>query len=164
MISSSLPTLKVTNKDYTDLAIRLCDRRTGIGADGLAILVPSKPVMCACASSTPMVVKQKCAAMPSVALPNTLMNTEKLLKKLYHRNLGRCNEAYLDHRKWYSHTSYCRHGQTILSAQDIPMDVNMDKVIDVDLDVNGETVTVSSVLLGVPHTERCISMTLQRRL
>ena len=28
-------------KDYTDLAIRLCDRRTGIGADGLAILVPS---------------------------------------------------------------------------------------------------------------------------
>ena len=22
------------NKDYTDLAIRLCDRRTGIGADG----------------------------------------------------------------------------------------------------------------------------------
>ena len=29
----------------------------------------------------------------------------------------------------------------------------MDKVIDVDLDANGETVTVSSVLLGVPHTE-----------
>ena len=33
------------------------------------------------------------------------------------------------------------------------MNVDMDKVIDVDLDVNGETVTVSSVLLGVPHTE-----------
>ena len=33
------------------------------------------------------------------------------------------------------------------------MNVNMDKVIDVDLDVNGETVIVSSVLLGVPHTE-----------
>ena len=33
------------------------------------------------------------------------------------------------------------------------MNVTMDKVIDVDLDVNGETVTVSSVLLGVPHTE-----------
>lgn len=33
------------------------------------------------------------------------------------------------------------------------MNVNMDKVIDVDLNVNGETVTVSSVLLGVPHTE-----------
>ena len=29
------------NKDYTDLAIRLCDRRTGIGADGLVIVVPS---------------------------------------------------------------------------------------------------------------------------
>ena len=31
----------VANKDYTDLAIRLCDRRTGIGADGLVIVVPS---------------------------------------------------------------------------------------------------------------------------
>ena len=35
----------------------------------------------------------------------------------------------------------------------IPMNVNMNKIIDVDLDVNGESVTVSSVLLGVPHTE-----------
>ena len=65
---------KGTEKDYTDLAIRLCDRRTGIGADGLAILVPSE--------TTPMVVKQKCAATPFVALPNTLTNTVKLRKRL----------------------------------------------------------------------------------
>ncbi len=75
------------NKDYTDLAIRLCDRRTGIGADGLAILVPSKPVMCACASSTLMVVKQKCAATAFVALPNMPMNmvkSQKILSPLKH--------------------------------------------------------------------------------
>ena len=41
----------------------------------------------------------------------------------------------------------------LLQPKTFPMDVNMDKVIDVDLDVNGETVTVSSVLLGVPPTE-----------
>ena len=29
-------------------------------------------------------------------------------------------------------------GKPFFAAQDIPMDVNMDKVIDVDLDVNGE--------------------------
>ena len=44
-------------------------------------------------------------------------------------------------------------GKPFFKAQDIPMNVNLDKVIDVDLNVNGETVTVSSVLLGVPHTE-----------
>ena len=33
---------KGTEKDDTDLAIRLCDCRTGIGADGLASLVPSE--------------------------------------------------------------------------------------------------------------------------
>ena len=48
------------NKDYTDLAIRLCDRRTGIGADGLVIVVPSD----------------------TCALPNTLTNMEKLQKTL----------------------------------------------------------------------------------
>ena len=74
---------KGTEKDYTDLAIRLCDRRTGIGADGLAILVPSKTCDVRMrASSTLMVVKQKCAAMQSVASPNMLTNTVKLLKKL----------------------------------------------------------------------------------
>ncbi len=44
-------------------------------------------------------------------------------------------------------------GKPFFNSKDIPMNVTMDKVIDVDLDVNGETVTVSSVLLGVPHTE-----------
>jgi len=44
-------------------------------------------------------------------------------------------------------------GNPFFNSHDIPINVEMDKVIDVDLDVNGETVTVSSVLLGVPHTE-----------
>ena len=44
-------------------------------------------------------------------------------------------------------------GKPFFNSKDIPMNVTMDKVIDVDLDVNDETVTVSSVLLGVPHTE-----------
>ena len=59
------------NKDYTDLAIRLCDRRTGIGADGLV-----------CASSTQTAAKQKCVVMAFVALQNMPMNTVKLQKIL----------------------------------------------------------------------------------
>lgn len=29
------------NKDYSDLAIRMCHRQTGIGADGIIVVVPS---------------------------------------------------------------------------------------------------------------------------
>ena len=70
------------NKDYTDLAIRLCDRRTGIGADGLAILVPSKTCDVRMRIINSDGSEAECAAMQSVALPNMPMNTEKLLKKL----------------------------------------------------------------------------------
>ena len=59
--------------------------------------------MCACASSTLMVVKQKCAVMQSVALPKYAYEHGEITKEtFYHRNLGRCNETYLNHRKWYS--------------------------------------------------------------
>ena len=30
------------DKDYTDLAVRMCDRHTGIGADGIIVIVPSE--------------------------------------------------------------------------------------------------------------------------
>ena len=84
MISSIFADPQGAKKDYTDLRIRLCDRRcTGIGVDGLAILVPfKKPAMCMRIINSDG-SEEKCAAMQYVALPNTLTNTEKLLKKLF---------------------------------------------------------------------------------
>ena len=73
---------KGTEKDYTDLAIRLCDRRTGIGADGLAILVPSETCDVRMRIINSDGSEAECAATPFVALPNTLTNTVKLRKRL----------------------------------------------------------------------------------
>ena len=56
-----------TSKDYTDLAIRLCDRRTGIGADGLAILVPSET--CDVRMRTSQVSEGTRMARPSAPIP-----------------------------------------------------------------------------------------------
>ena len=44
-------------------------------------------------------------------------------------------------------------GKPFFNSKDIPMDVNIDKVIDYPLELNGEIIPVSSVLMGVPHTE-----------
>ena len=142
------------NKDYTDLAIRLCDRHIGIGADGLAILVPSKHVMCACASSTLMVVKRNVRQCHPLLLPNTPYEHGEITKETFTiETLAGVMKPTLTIENGIVTQVTVDMGKPFFAAQDIPMDVNMDKVIDVDLDVNGETVTVSSVLLGVPHTE-----------
>ena len=132
---------KGTEKDYTDLAIRLCDRRTGIGADGLAILVPSETCDVRMRIINSMVVKQKCAATPFVALPNTLTNTVKLRKRLSPlKQLAGVMKPTLTIENGIVTQVTVDMGKPFFKSQDIPMNVDMDKVIDVDLDVNGETV------------------------
>ena len=99
---------KGTEKDYTDLAIRLCDRRTGIGADGLAILVPSETcdvrmrIINSDGSEAEMCGNAiRCFAKYAYEHGETTKETFTI-------------ETYLDHRKWHRNTSYSRHGQTIL--------------------------------------------------
>ena len=70
------------NKDYTDLAIRLCDRRTGIGADGLVIVVPSNTCDVRMRIINSDGSEAECVVMAFVALPNMPMNTVKLQKIL----------------------------------------------------------------------------------
>lgn len=143
-----------TSKDYTDLAIRLCDRRTGIGADGLAILVPSETcdvrmrIINSDGSEAEMCGNAiRCFAKYAYEHGETTKETFTIetlagvMKPTLTIENGIVTQVTVD------------MGRPFFKAQDIPMNVNRDKVIDVDLDVNGETVTVSSVLLGVPHTE-----------
>lgn len=142
------------NKDYANLAIRLCDRRTGIGADGLVIVVPSNTcdvrmrIINSDGSEAEMCGNGiRCFAKYAYEhgeIKETTFTIETLAgvmtPTLTIKN-GVVTQVTVDMGKPY------------FNSNDIPMNVDMDKVIDVDLNVNGETVTVSSVLLGVPHTE-----------
>ena len=142
------------NKDYTDLAIRLCDRRTGIGADGLVIVVPSN--ICdvrmriinsdgseaeMCGNGIRCFAKYAYEHGEITKDTFTIETLAGVMKPTLTIENGIVTQVTVD------------MGKPFFNSKDIPMNVTMDKVIDVDLDVNGETVTVSSVLLGVPHTE-----------
>lgn len=141
-------------KDYTDLAIRLCDRRTGIGADGICVVVPSDiadvrmRIINSDGSEAEMCGNGiRCFA--KYAYEHGEINTESftietlagIMKPTLTIENGKVTLITVD------------MGKPSFHSTDIPMDVTMDKVIDVDLNVDGKTVTVSSVLLGVPHTE-----------
>ena len=142
------------NKDYTDLAIRLCNRRTGIGADGLVIVVPSNTcdvrmrIINSDGSEAEMCGNGiRCFAKYAYEHGEitkdtfTIETLAGVMKPTLTIENGIVTQVTVD------------MGKPFFNSKDIPMNVTMDKVIDVDLDVNGETVTVSSVLLGVPHTE-----------
>ena len=118
--------------DVTDMAQRLCDRHTGIGADGLVIVMPSKVadvrmrIINSDGSDTEVFTVETLAG---IMTPTII--AENGVAKLVKVNMGK----------------------PTFSAKDIPMDIESDKVIDYTIDVDGTSYVVSSVLLGVPHTE-----------
>lgn len=61
------------NVDYSELAIKLCDRHFGIGADGLLVVEPSGIADIRMRILMQMVAKQKCAVMVLGVLQNMFM-------------------------------------------------------------------------------------------
>lgn len=143
-----------TEFNVTDMAQRLCNRHTGIGADGLVIVMPSdiadvrmriinsdgsEAEMCGngirCfakyAYDRKIIDKEKFTVETLAGIMTPTIIADNGVAKLVKVNMGK----------------------PTFSAKNIPMDVEADKVIDYTLDVDGVSYMVSSVLLGVPHTE-----------
>ena len=143
-----------TTLDVTTMARRLCDRHTGIGADGLVIVMPSEVADVRmriinsdgseaemCGNGIRCFAKYAYEHGEITKDTFTIETLAGVMKPTLTIENGIVTQVTVD------------MGKPFFNSKDIPMNVTMDKVIDVDLDVNGETVTVSSVLLGVPHTE-----------
>lgn len=143
-----------TEFNVTDMAQRLCNRHTGIGADGLVIVMPSdiadvrmriinsdgsEAEMCGngirCfakyAYDRKIIDKEEFTVETLAGIMTPTIIADNGVAKLVKVNMGK----------------------PTFSAKNIPMDVEVDKVIDYTLDVDGVSYMVSSVLLGVPHTE-----------
>ena len=142
------------NKDYTELAIKLCHRQTGIGADGLAIVVPSDVADIRmriinsdgseaemCGNAIRCFSKYAYEHGQITTDTFTIETLAGIMKPSLTIENGKVTLVTVD------------MGKPFFNSKDIPMDVNIDKVIDYPLELNGEIIPVSSVLMGVPHTE-----------
>ena len=142
------------NKDFTELAIKLCHRQTGIGADGLAIVVPSDVADIRmriinsdgseaemCGNAIRCFSKYAYEHGQITTDTFTIETLAGIMKPSLTIENGKVTLVTVD------------MGKPFFNSKDIPMDVNIDKVIDYPLELNGEIIPVSSVLMGVPHTE-----------
>ncbi|KAF1682498.1 diaminopimelate epimerase [Veillonella sp. R32] len=141
-------------KDYTELAQRLCHRQTGIGADGLIVVVPSEVadtrmrIINADGSEAEMcgngircfakyVYERGLVAKETF----TIETLAGIMEPTLHINNGKVEQVTVN------------MGKPRFTAKDIPMKADVPMVKHFPVEVAGQTYEVSSVLLGVPHTE-----------
>ncbi|MCF0156572.1 MAG: diaminopimelate epimerase [Veillonella sp.] len=142
------------NKDYSQAAIKWCDRRTGIGADGLVIVMPSDKADIRmriinsdgseaemCGNGIRCFAKYAYEHGEITKESFSIETLAGIMKPSLHIVDGKVETVTVDMGKPFFH------------ATDIPMDIQSDKVLSHTIQVDGQDQEVSSVLLGVPHTE-----------
>ena len=140
--------------DVTDMAQHLCDRHTGIGADGLVIVMPSEVadvrmrIINSDGSEAEMCGNGiRCFAKYAYdrkIITKDIFTVETLAGIMTPEIIAEDGVAKL---------VKVNMGKPTFAASAIPMAVEAEKVIDYTIDVDGTSYVVSSVLLGVPHTE-----------
>ena len=143
-----------TTLDVTTMARRLCDRHTVIGADGLVIVMPSEVadvrmrIINSDGSEAEMCGNGiRCFA--KYAYDRKIIEKETFTVE----TLAGIMEPTIIAEQGVAQLVKVKMGQPIFKASHIPMNVEFEKVLSHTIDVEGVSYEVSSVLLGVPHTE-----------
>lgn len=142
------------NTDYTDLAKRLCHRQTGIGADGLMVVVASDVadtrmrIINADGSEAEMCGNGiRCFAKYAyerglVAKETfTIETLAGIMKPTLHIKNGKVEQVTVD------------MGKPSFASKDILMVADLPEVMNFPITVDDVEYKVSSLLMGVPHTE-----------
>lgn len=141
-------------KDYTIVAQELCDRRTGIGADGIVVVMPSEVadvrmrIVNADGSEAEMCGNGiRCFA--KYAFDRKLVESDSFTVE----TLAGIMTPTIYVKDGVVENITVNMGKPFFAAHEIPMKVDAEKVIDYPIEVDGNDYLVSSVLMGVPHTE-----------
>lgn len=145
---------KYSIDNYQDLAIKSCDRHFSVGADGILICKKSgtadikmvyynsdgsRGEMCGngirCFSKY---VYEEGLVDKKIFTVDTLAGVKTIWLKT--DNNGKVETVKVN------------MGSPIFRSKDIPVNINKDKIIEETLEIDGEKIIFSSVLVGVPHT------------
>jgi len=140
-------------QDYGKLAQTLCDRNTGIGADGILLILPSKVAD----------IKMRIFNIDGSEAEMCGNGIRCFAKYLYEHDILKKTTFTVETKAGIIKPSLqivdqkvkqitTDMGQPILEREQIPMLGPKGKVIDEILDVMGQAYNITSVLMGVPHT------------
>ncbi|SEJ59755.1 diaminopimelate epimerase [Propionispira arboris] len=142
-----------TQQDYVKLAQILCDRNTGIGGDGILLILPS----------TIADIKMRILNIDGSEAEMCGNGIRCFAKYLYEHDILKKTTFSVETKAGIIKPSLqiadqrvkqitIDMGQPILERDQIPMIGPKGQVIDEILDVAGQEYKITSVLMGVPHT------------
>lgn len=139
--------------DWSDLAVKLCDRKFGIGADGILILKPSEKydvTFRICNSDGSMAQMcgngMRCAA--KYLFENGLVKERRIrvdtkaglvVPEVLPEKDGTVNRVRVD------------MGEPVLECRKIPYDSDAEKAVEVPIEVEDTTFLMTAVSMGNPH-------------
>lgn len=145
---------KYSIENYEDLAIKSCDRHFSVGADGILICEKSdiadiKMVYYNSDGSRGEMCGNGIRCFSKYVYEEGLVD-----KKIFTVDtLAGIKTIWLEiDNNDKAETVKVNMGSPIFKAKDIPVNIDKDKIIEETLKIDGEEITFSSVLVGVPHT------------
>lgn len=139
----------IKEENFSDLAIKVCDRHTGIGADGMMVLFEKEDrcqmIFINCDGSIVSMCGNGIRCFSNYIYNNKILdgNTYKV-----ETLAGLLSLDIYPHDKFRVKVNM---GKSLLDPQSIPMNTPKDKFINEEIIVNGETYNISALLMGVPH-------------
>lgn len=136
-----------------ELAIRVSDRHKGVGSDGLVLIMPSETCDFRMRMFNPDGSEAQMCGNASRCVGKFVYTYGLTTKK----QITLETKAGIKHLELFTNEKgivdkVCVDmGEPILNARDIPVDADMEQVIDYPIEANGETYHVTCVSMGNPH-------------
>ena len=149
-----ISTFDQPEEDWEQLAIRLSNRRTGIGGDGIILVCPSevadaKMRIFNADGSEGKMCGNGIRCVGKFVYDKGLVPPDKTTVTI--DTLSGIKTLELTVRDGKVQSARVDMGAAILSPADIPVKYDGDRMIDVPLEVDGKTWNVTAVSMGNPH-------------
>lgn len=140
-------------KDYGQMAKKLCDRHFSVGADGIMICEESDK------ADIKMIYYNSDGSQGEmcgngIRCFGKFLYEEEIVKKetMKVETLAGIKTLWLEIEKDKVKSIKVYMGKPILDPKDIPVDRAKDQIVEETVEIEGENLVFSSLLVGVPHT------------
>ncbi|MDI6829073.1 MAG: diaminopimelate epimerase [Armatimonadota bacterium] len=143
--------VNMPEQDWSALAIRMCAAHFGVGSDGLLLLKPSAKADFGFRMFNPDGTEDVCGNGIRCSAIYARLKGLSCGDELTFETKGGVSAAKVLNVGSNSGDVKVNMGKPSLRAADLPMDVDVEEVIDFPLEISGNVYLVTGVSVGTPH-------------